>query len=311
MKKHLLEAATLVEADTEAETWKVRLINEGKGSSGVYSADLLREYGHAFNGAISFLNHPQAGPETRNFTEIAGRVVGEVWNEVSEDGTLGLYANWRPDEDYRRKLENYRDRLGLSIYISGNGEVEDDGEFHVKEFDVNDPFRSVDVVIAAGRGGRFEITESYRQIYESARTQAPTKTPTTQVAEGKDDSMEIADVVKAVEALTTQVSALVAARNEEADASAQRQADATAVEAAVSAYSAAVAEIDAAELLDVQVEALRARAAKGEDITAAIAEAKAVKEAAVEAAGRISESAGLRDFGTGSDITFSGFGGSK
>lgn len=299
--RNLVEAASLLSAPSNEGTWKVRLINEGRGSSGIYSRELLENYGHAFNNSVSFLNHPTAGPETRNFTEIVGRIVGETWTERAEDGTVGVYANWEPDEDHRRKLEKYKENLGLSIYIAGNGQVDENGDFRVTEFDAEDPFRSVDVVIAAGRGGRFELTESVKRMYESRRSDS--QTSTTAVEERKDDIMELSDVVKAVEALTTQVSALVAARNEEADASAQRQADAHAVEAAVSAYDAAVKAIDEAELIGPQVESLRARAAKGEDITAAIAEAKAIKDA-FEAT-RVSETAVRgRDFGSaGFDVT--------
>jgi len=148
--RNIVEAASLVSAPADGDTWKVRLINEGRGSSGVYSAELLENYGHAFNNSISFLNHPADGPEARNFTEIVGRVVGNTWTERDSDGTLGVYANWEPDEDYKRKLEKYRENLGLSIYISGSGSEDDKGDFLVESFDAEDPFRSVDVVIAAG-----------------------------------------------------------------------------------------------------------------------------------------------------------------
>lgn len=301
MKKHLLEAATLVEADTEAETWKVRLINEGRGSSGVYSSQLLEDYGHAFNGAISFLNHPTSGPETRNFTEIAGRVQGEVWRERAEDGTLGVYANWRPDDDHRAKLERYKDKLGLSIYISGSGEVEDDGEFHVREFDVDDPFKSVDVVIAAGRGGRFEITESYRQIYESARI-AESDDPTVTSAVEREKEIKMDELKAAVEALTAQVSALVAKEQTAHAEAAQAEADKDAGRNAVEAYDSAVTAIDAADLPEKVVESLRKQAKDGIDVAPLIEQAKEMKAALSE---KLSESANQgRDFGTGTESKF-------
>jgi hypothetical protein len=303
--RNIVEAASLVAAPSEGDTWKVRLINEGRGSSGIYSAELLENYGHAFNGAISFLNHPTDGPESRNFTEIVGRVVGETWLDRAEDGTLGVYANWEPDEDYKRKLAKYRENLGLSIYISGSGEVDDNGDFRVTEFDASDPFRSVDVVLAAGRGGRFE--ESLKKIYEHRNDAVSEKATTTAVEERKDKNMD--EVTKALEALTAQVSALVASRKTEAEESAQREADAQAVEAAVSAYDAAVTAIEAADLLAPQVESLRAAARAGQDVTPMIESAKAVKAAAIESI-RVEESAG-RDFGGVKDVQFTGFGGKK
>ena len=49
--KHLLEAASLVGDTANADgTWKVRLISEGRGSSGVYTAALLENHFHAKRG---------------------------------------------------------------------------------------------------------------------------------------------------------------------------------------------------------------------------------------------------------------------
>lgn len=302
--RNLVEAASLVQAPSDGDTWKVRLINEGRGSSGVYSAQLLENYGHAFNGAISFLNHPTGGPETRNFTEIVGRVIGETWTERAEDGTLGVYANWEPDEDHRRKLEKYKESLGLSIYISGDGSEDENGDFLVESFDDSDPFRSVDVVIAAGRGGRFELTESVKKMYESRRSESNEPTVTSAVDEKKDIKMEnLEKVVAAVEALTAQVSALVAKENAAQAEAIQAEADEKAVEARVGAYDAAVDAIEAAELPADAAKTLRAEARKGVDVAPLIEFAKTVKTATA------AESAAGRDFGTITEVSFSGFGG--
>lgn len=304
--KHLLEAASLVGDTANADgTWKVRLISEGRGSSGVYTAALLENHFHAFDNVLSFRNHPQwfEGPETRDFTMIAGQIQGETWIERDDRGLVAIYGNYLPDEEYRSKLEQYKNKLGLSIYIEGSGYEDENGDFIVDWFNPEDPYASVDVVIAPGARGKF--LESLKRSYEAAKAQ-DSKTSTTAVEERKEDNMEIADVVKAVEALADQVSALVAANDQKAEESAQRQADSKAVEAAVTAYDAAVKAIDEADLLKPQVESLRARAARGEDVAEAIAEAKAIKEAAIEAA-RVTEGA-TRDFGTVKDITFTGFG---
>lgn len=292
--KHVLEAATLVSAPDEAETWKVRLINEGRGSSGVYSRSLLENYGHAFNDSISFLNHPQGGPETRNFSEIVGRVVGETWLETADDGTLGVYANWKPDSDYRRKLTEYKDRLGLSIYIAGTGEVEDDGQFHVKEFDASDPFRSVDVVIAAGRGGRFE--ESLKKIYED-RNDAASEKPGATVAreERKLMDQEMKDTLAGIQ---NALNLLVTKEQTKAEEAAQVTADDEAVNQRVEAITAGLDAVEAAraELFPAQVESLRAEAKKGTDVAPLIEAARKVREEALEAV-RVTESAPGRDFG--------------
>lgn len=280
--KSLIETGAVVSAETEDGLWRVRLINEGRGSSGIYSSELLETYKSAFDNVVSFVNHPHAGPETRNFTEIAGRVVGEVWTEKADDGTLGIYANWRPDEDYKRKLESYKDRLGLSIYVSGSGEVDDDGEFHVTEFDTEDPFRSVDVVVAAGRGGRFEVSESLREMYDSRRSES--NEPTVTSAVGKEKEIKMDELKAAVEALTAQVSALVATEQTAQAEAAQAEADENAGREAVEAYDAAVTAIDAADLPASVVESLRKQAKSGADVTALIEQATEMKIALVESA---------------------------
>lgn len=293
--KHVLEAATLISAPDEAETWKVRLINEGRGSSGVYSRSLLENYGHAFNDSISFLNHPQGGPETRNFSEIVGRVVGETWIETADDGTVGVYANWKPDSDYRRKLEEYKDRLGLSIYISGTGEVEDDGQFHVKEFDASDPFRSVDVVIAAGRGGRFE--ESLKKIYED-RNDAASEKPGATVAREERKLMD-QEIKDALSGIQNALNLLVAKEQTKAEEAAQVTADEEAVNQRVESIAAGLDAVEAAraELFPAQVEALRADAKKGADMAPLIEAAKQVRKEALEWRATEAASAPGREFG--------------
>src|SRR5690606_22009845 len=293
---NLIEAGTVLsENPSEDGTWRVRLINEGQGSSGYYAAELLETYHHAFDNVISFLNHPVSGPETRNFTEIAGRVVGETWLDTAEDGTLGVYANWRPDPDYKAKLETYKDSLGLSIYISGAGE-DRDGVFHVTEFDTEDPFRSVDVVIAAGRGGRFEMAESMRKIYESRRDSDEKPSVTSAQENNRKDPI----VEEKLDKLIEMIGLLVAKDEAKAAEAAQVEADEAAKVEAVEAYDAAVKAIDEADLLPSQVAALRAEAKKGADVAPLIEAAKQVKadalasiqESADEApAGRIVESA--------------------
>lgn len=281
--KHLLEAASLVsEAASEDGTWRVRLISEGKGSSGLYPATLLENHHKAFNNVLSFRNHPTGwdGPQSRDFTMIAGKVVGETWVEEDERGLKAIYANYLPDPEYKDKIARYKDQLGLSIYIEGSGYENESGEFVVDWFNPEDPYASVDVVIAPGARGKF--MESLSQIYSQ---RSENKDPGARQEEQKKEiPVEKIEKVEAdIAALTTLVNSLVTEKTNAEAAKAQVEADAEAVASAVEAYDVAVKAIDEAELLPVQVEALRARALKGEDVTEAITEAKAIKEAAVEA----------------------------
>lgn len=284
-RKHLLEAASLVsESASEDGTWKVRLISEGRGSSGIYTRELLENHHHAFDDVLSFKNHPGMwdGPQSRDFTMIAGEVVGGTWIESDERGLTAVYGNWLPDPEYRDKLERYKSKLGLSIYIEGSGYENEDGDFVVDWFNPEDPYASLDVVVAPGARGKF--MESMRQVY-SAR--AENKPSTTEVQENRNKKME-EKLDKAIELLTT----LVANEAEKAAEAAQVEADAEAAreaaEKAVSAYAEAVKAVDEAELFESQREAILARASEGADVADLVAEAKKVKE---EALAHVQESA--------------------
>lgn len=277
--KNLFETATLVEA-SETGTWKVRLISEGKGSSGIYPASLLERYGHAFNDSLSFENHPVGwdGPQSRNFTQIVGKVLGETWIERDERGKVGVYANWDPDPDHRDRLSRYKKNLGLSIYIEGDGHLDEDGEFVVDSFNEMDPYKSVDVVIAAGRGGRFE--ESLKEIYSQRSESKPGAESSAQ--ERKDqkvmEKQEIEALTAQVESLVTAVTALVSANAEKAEENAQREADENAAKEARDEYAAAVEAIEAVrdDLLPSQVKHLMAEAKAGSDVAPLIESAKTV-----------------------------------
>lgn len=281
MKKHLLEAASLVsEYASEDGTWKVRVISEGKGSSGVYPASLLENHHHAFDNVLSFKNHPVGweGPQSRDFTMIAGEVVGETWVEKDERGLTSVYANYRPDPEYAEKIERYKSKLGLSIYIEGSGYEDESGEYIVDWFNPEDPYGSLDVVIAPGARGKF--MESMREFY-SANT-PENKHPGTRQVENKEIKMD-QELKDALKGISDTLAGLVAKEKATEAAEAQVKADEAAVTSAVEAYAAAEKAIADAELLDVQVESLRAAAKAGHDVAPLIEAAKAVKDAAVKA----------------------------
>lgn len=277
--KHLLESADLLApADNGDGTWKVRLIAEGQGSSGYYSRDLLEAYHGAFDDALSFITHPVGSPQERNFTQIVGRVLGETWVEEDDEGLLGVYAHYKPDASYKQKLEDYKDRLGLSIFIEGDGSEDASGKFLVESFNGDDPYKSVDVVIAAGARGRFEesmlpkiYSERIRAIERAQPGAASAQDPNT-----KDMHMTPEQLTELKEFLSA---AIVESVKTIAEAKAEKDESKQTLEEALAAYAETVKLIDAADLTDIQAESLKARAAKGEDITSALEEQKALKDA--------------------------------
>lgn len=294
--KHLLEAATLAsESASEDGTWKVKVISEGKGSSGIYTAELLEAHHHAFDEVLSFRNHPTGwdGPETRDFTMIAGEIKGETWVDTDETGRKAVYANYLPDPEFKDKIERYRSKLGLSIYIEGSGFENENGEFVVDWFNPEDPYASLDVVIAPGARGKF--LESARRAYESVHPESDRPSVTSAVEEENGIKMDEKDKAEIIAALSDLIAPLVAKETASQAEAAQAEADENAGKVAVEAYDAAVTAIDAAELPDKVVESLRKQAKAGVDVTPLIEQAKDIQAALTE---KLTEDAGHgRDFG--------------
>lgn len=312
-----MEAASLVgESAREDGAWKVLIISEGQGSSGYYSRELLEQYHSVFDDVLSFTNHPTGwdGPEDRDFTMIAGEIVGKTWVEDDERGMAAVYGWYLADEAHRDKLERYKKKLGVSIFAFGEGEWDDrTGNFKVLEF-ADDPYTSVDIVLAAGARGK--IMESMRKTYAQRVENASADSAGVTEEEGLSEMAE-KDVLDAIGKLTVAVEALTESGKKEAQAEVDAAALQTAVEAAVKAYADAIAAIDAAELLPSQEADLRDRAAKGEDITSAIESAKVIAKEARDAAGaqakqtRVAESAQFSESEGAEGYQFSGFKGGK
>lgn len=265
--------------------WRVIVARPGQGSSGFYSEDLFRRDAHKIiaPGGQSFINHD----DSRNPKDMIGVYPeGSFWSEedkavVSE---LEVFSHWK---DF---VEEVGPHCGISLYALG----EADEEGNVTAIN-EDRLNGADLVARPGLIG----SGLAEKLYESAKAQIVEETTAKSAAERKDNEMELEKVVEAVEALTAQVSALVADKESAKAEEAQKQADATAVAEALDAYEASVKAIDEADLLAPQREALLSAAKRGEDITAAIESAKAVKEAAEAAVSeRLAENGGgFRDFG--------------
>ena len=298
----LYESAPLLkEASRDDGSFKVRLIDEGMGSSGYYPRETLEKYHNAFDDVLSFAAHPKWDEEAanRDFRNIAGRILGETWTEEDRTGKLGVYGYYLPDPNYLEQLERYRDKLALSIYISGEGHINDDGDFEVDFLNGLDPLRSVDVVQAGGRGGKLSL-ESLKEFYNVD--------PTTEGRTNrKETTMDLETLATKLDALTTTVLALASDKEAEASESAQAKADDEAVAKAVESYAAKVEAIAKAELPAVLAESLRKDALAGADVEVKITEAKALTEAlktelTESGAGRVIE-------GSDDDYTLKGFGG--
>jgi len=209
-KLNIREDGRLAESvDAKSGIYPITIITEGEGSSGVYTRELLQSTKAFDKGTKSFIDHPVDGakPWERSLTKLSGKLAEDA-HYVEEDGVGKLKANLKVDRKWIDFVEEYKDVIGVSVYIGAYGEEKNAaGKPIVEEFDDSDPYKSVDLVIAAGRGGRFDLAmESYRQIEETDTATPPVRTTTSE-----EISMEIEELAGKVDALTQLVESLTAA----------------------------------------------------------------------------------------------------
>lgn len=311
--------------------YEVTLITEGKGSSGVYYREFLERYGaQTFNtGVLNFYNHTPwfADPSERDITTVASKIL-ESWYTV-EEGVAKVKARIEVLPSEREFIEFVKDSVGLSISVNGTAEYnEDTGELEITSFDTTDPYRSVDWVVAAGRGGKVDrkveaylnrananpekrvaISESYQRILENAGVK-PTNTVVVK-NNNKDKDGENLAVEEKLDALISSFEKLAAnfetiAVEKEQKATTEANAAVVAEEAkkAVERFAESVTLIESADVLPTQKAQLIELAKTGVDVSEPVAAAVAIAKEAREQAKNvepssatgqiISESAGIR-----------------
>lgn len=277
------ESGSLVAAKGASGVFPVRIITEGKGSSATYTAEVLKTYAEAFNNSPSYMNHPldMNKPWDRDVTTIAGKIISEVRYE-EKDGIAALYADLEVDPRWVDFVERYADVIGMSVYIEGTS-VERDGQVFAESFNGSDPYKSVDFVVAAGRGGRVErAMESFRAI-ESSVGQPDGKPNTNQVSGTEKEKMdkETIDaintaVAEALKPMNTFIAEFNKGKTEELQANVDAAAVDTQVAERLTAYKEKEKLIESAGLFPSQVEAIKAEAIKGADVAPLIEAAKKV-----------------------------------
>lgn len=184
MAKQRIVEATKGKVESKGKgIFRLKIISEGHGSSGYYSREMLETYGpQVFNaGTLSYANHStekelSAG---RDITKIVGKLNSDAVFEEDEDGKGALYAEYKVRPEWVDFVEEYKDSIGASIFVSGEaseGEIDGVKTLVVESLDADDPYKSVDLVAAAGRGGKVErMLEAYKateQFTNSDKQQA-------------------------------------------------------------------------------------------------------------------------------------------
>ena len=145
--------------------WRAVLITPGKGSSGVYTEEMLKEYGpDAFKkGTHSYVDHPRDESDIRSPKNLIGVLAEDA---RYEDG-VGLVAELNVMPHWKEFVEAVAPHTGLSIYAMGEGNYNDDGDVVVENL-VPHVQNSVDLVSYPGRPG----SKLADKLYEAAMAMA-------------------------------------------------------------------------------------------------------------------------------------------
>lgn len=298
--KRLNESGSLAEA-AGGGVRRAVLISQGLGSSGYYGPEFFTEENAvALAGALSFPGHPDWDESSaeRNPLSAIGMIGESVAVETGDDGMKRFVADFivpPSRSDVQEYLDDFGKKLGLSIFIEGEGEYDSTtGLFHVKTLNGNDPYRSVDLVVAAGRGGMLlegakrgstnDFVEAQRRL--AALCENQTSAPAEE--ENEEDTMTVEEKIdaltSAVGTLTSTVQTLVNAKEEAAKADLQAQVDEDAVQTAVESrleqFAADSALINEAGLTESQKAEATALAKAGGDVKSFVESAKKVLDEA-------------------------------
>lgn len=150
-------------------TVPIVIATEGWGSSGYYSADVLKRDGPKVftRGLQSYFDHPSLEEEAqrpeRSVRDLLGVLESDArWQDEGQAGP-GLYADLKVFPQHTESLEAMAPHVGMSLRADG---IAPYGEAEGKKGRIVESLvsaRSVDCVTAAGRGG------AILQLFEAAR----------------------------------------------------------------------------------------------------------------------------------------------
>jgi hypothetical protein len=145
--------------------WRAVLITPGKGSSGVYTEEMLKTYGpEAFKkGTHSYVDHPRDESDIRS----PKNIIGVLAEDAQYEEGVGLVAEISIMPHWKEFVEAVAPHTGLSIYAMGEGNYNDDGDVVVENL-IPHVQNSVDLVSYPGRPGSKLADKLYEQAISMA-----------------------------------------------------------------------------------------------------------------------------------------------
>ena len=172
--------------------WRAVLITPGKGSSGIYTEETLRNYGpSAFTkGTHSYVDHPRGEEDIRS----PKNLIGVLAEDARYEPGVGLVAELDIMPHWKDFVEAVAPHTGLSIYAMGEGNYNDDGDVVVESL-VPHVQNSVDLVSYPGRPGSKLADKLYEAAIAMVAEAAPGELAEKDLVKWNDgDDMEYGQV---------------------------------------------------------------------------------------------------------------------
>lgn len=212
---------TLTEAATpgKGRVMRAKLIAPGKGSSGIYPAEVLKRDGPKVftKGLHMYIDHPTAREEAEkpegSISRLAGVLASDAVYESNAPQGEGLYADIKVYPSFADRLAEVAADTGLSIRARGKASVTEASQ-GLPVVTAITAAKSVDFVTLAGAGGKVvELFEAYRNMtgdYDMAAENTGT-TPNPELAELRETvnalRAQIAQITSSAQAATAQATA--------------------------------------------------------------------------------------------------------
>lgn len=274
---NITENASVAPLEMSGKLWRVRVIQEGQGSSAFYDGNILEANAHKFTaGRKIYMNHPGEDEKVNRPVRDARDIIGVMKTDGQYDGTdRAVYQEAKIYPEWQQWVKDRAEDGVIGLSVRAEGEIEE-STGHLKEITV---VHSVDLVTEAGAGGGFHT------LLESANGTAPNGAPREE--EEMEFPKELAEALDAqakdVKALLEAVTPLVTALQESKVASDKAKADAEA--AAKPTYLDIDKALTEAKLPAASRASVIALVESGADLKATVdAEAEKVK-AILESAG--------------------------
>lgn len=191
----------------DGDYWKAVLITPGKGSSAIYTEDVLRRDGAvAFPaGTHSYVNHLQEG-EVRSPEKLWGVLAEDAYYE---DG-VGLVAKIKVMPHWADFVEAVAPHTGLSVYVEGVASKDDNGDVLVESFLAN-PMNTVDMVSWPGRKGSGLASKLYESAVRASESDnGDTDGDAVSIIEEGNSDMELKELSDQIAEMPNLIAAAVA-----------------------------------------------------------------------------------------------------